>query len=456
MQGSGTETDPYLISTSEEFIDNCFDKEYTVHSYFKLSNDINIVDINNKGSKILRNVSIDGAGHTLKIKISEKYSLDDNAYFVYENIYSCEFIRINFDIEYNITDTEFFHCGLFSKVNINDENNKIYNKIDDCTYKLKYISNNTSSANLFIVGVNIDYIDINNFKINADIYSKCNTDIFGVYNINHSNSVSNNVFTCNTYCADEVIINNTCNYIVACDDDRDKYRSVLNNIIISGQNINLNCSTDANIDITSDKLSTTLSNSRVAGDRKVNIKTKLLKYLHYDSGDLYHEYRDNKNKDVIDVIADSVEYVAIDRAGDLTAVINTHSTIIQTIELSFSKVNGQMVGWTDVCLNKNSIIKGKTNIVANYTNTFDYYYSWLHFITDDYVDYINLFIGNAWKKILLYAEGDIPFYVSKDTILYMKFDGYVDENTRDALVYFPTANNIKAGRIIKTVDNNDL
>ena len=222
--------------------------------------------------------------------------------------------------------------------------------------------------------------------------------------------------------------------------------NIYNNVTGYFKNVDINC-----------------SGSKVILNKKCNIYADTVKSI---SATI--EYEPNVDENIeIDIFSKNIKYMylAVDtNEKRLAGYINTHGTIInelyyegkKRINVGSSYYISKAKTW--IALNKDSI--NEDTKLSNQGGTDDWQtcYNDLHFadISDDYVDYINLFIGNAWKKILLYDEGDIPFYIDKNTVLYMKFDGSVDENTRDALVYFPTANNIKAGRIIKTIDNNDL
>ena len=349
------------------------------------------------------------------------------------------------------------------------------NKLENIVFKYDYYCK--PKLSLYDISYDIQYIDINNLNIESNIYNSYGDDasvdrnlesmivVGGTYERVRFKNINNITCKCNInsiYFVSIIIGLYYTNYASM----RDGTVSILDNIAInSNYKCAIRCYSDCAINGSFNIVSFDIRSGYLDGTNKINIKANKVESLKYYNGTYGGEYgyTDYNNTDNINVIADDVDYIYISNAGELNSSINTHSTIIKKLGIDAGKAYNSLVGWHDydwagVYLSKDSIVEGQTEIVTsdNREHDWEYKYSFLHFISIDYVDYINLFIGNAWKKILLYAEGDIPFYISKDTILYMKFDGSVDENTRDALVYFPTANNIKAGRIIKTIDNNDL
>lgn len=480
MRGSGTQTDPYVIESSNEFYTYIYNNTTYTKKYYKLGCDVDLTNITNKGISSFSNINLDGDGHILKVKITEEqlckidgsvkyYSCSLFDYFVSSELHNLKIdLTIDFDMS-QLGDIKNLGrmgnwCGLicFSEL-YTDSTDK--NIIENCEITINQKEKSYSEDGISYFATNFqglgyitDGLEIKDLKLKLNIDKS-----LGFYSpapyMDNLVVKGTNTLEWDIKAGDSVVLqggwfNNTkvttSPPLTRLDLSHGLVFDYFNTLVENRSFMYEG--TFKTLDIYID------NTDNMNGAFKLNVKADKVRILNFKRNNFAENINDS-NK--IDIYTDVVENLELDATMKLDGYINIHGGVYENIY--YVGGLGDEPAHTLIYLNKDNVTED--TII---TNDYDVKYSptytpeiWeerykdLYFIESDYTDYIDLFIGTEWLIIPLYDVGDIRFYIDKEHYKYMRFDDTKDVLNDKGLKMFITDGSYKDGRVIKTLPHPD-
>lgn len=478
MQGQGTQTNPYVIETSEEFWNQFSKSSPYKQTFYKLGCDVDLTSITSKGIQTFANVYLDGDGHKLTARITEEnicmieQNISYGACALFTTFKSSELHNLQIDLSLDLDFSTISNiknlrrlrswCGLFWSTETYTSTDK--NVIEDCEIVInyvfkKYIENDVTylETSLFALGYKIDTLEVKNIKLRNNISTSSTSTSFGsVYMLPSVNTQTIKVLDIKGYNAlyynfnsdsiDTITVipysyfnltdvQTTSNISSADILHGSVYEDI--NMIIENPNFVFRGrfrTVDLNID-TTDNLN---------GSLRVNVKADKVRNLNFKRDNFIADIND---KNEIDIYSSLVENMTLNATKRVDGHIFLHNGVYRNIDVAEETQ-------AEIYLNEDSVIAGTTflNKVDNTDDNWNTYYSWLHFKPiDEYTDFLRLYTGREWVIVPLYDDGDIRFYISDTEYKFLRFDDSLDIKQDIGLKFFPISGTYKDGRVIKTI-----